>query len=134
LDTMAENLLKISCSPQEASRLLYGPVFPSHRTVSVYLASAAKGAERAAFGLYWGKGSKWNNARGFERQQTQARALLFDVLQAVLECDSDSSLVIFTSSEYAIRSFCYWAGDNTTRGWPCTHADVLKYATSQIHA
>ncbi|KAJ7699696.1 hypothetical protein B0H14DRAFT_2297662, partial [Mycena olivaceomarginata] len=36
------------------------------------------------------------------------------------------SLIVYTSSQYAIRSFCFWAGDNETRGWSCANGDVLR--------
>ncbi|KAJ7689814.1 hypothetical protein B0H17DRAFT_854713, partial [Mycena rosella] len=97
--------------------------------------SKAKGTSgaRAVFSLYWGAGSSRNAAFTFEGTQTDARASLFGVLKALSEATPDRSLTVLSSSQYAIRSFCYWAGDNATRGWPCVHSDVLIKATSLIH-
>jgi hypothetical protein len=36
------------------------------------------------------------------------------------------------SSEYVIRSFCYWAGDNETRGWSCANGDRLRDAVAWL--
>ncbi|KAJ6587452.1 hypothetical protein DFH09DRAFT_853106, partial [Mycena vulgaris] len=63
---------------------------------------------------------------------TDARASLFAVLKAVIEAPRAQSLIIFTSSQYAIRFFCYWAGENSTLGWPCSHGDVLQIVAEQI--
>ncbi|KAJ7911526.1 hypothetical protein B0H13DRAFT_1564641, partial [Mycena leptocephala] len=120
---------------QEASRQLYGPVYKSGQPVSVYLATSAKckGVADAVFALYWGTNSKRNVARRFEGPQTHARASLFAVLQAILESPRDKSLIIYTTSQYTIRSFCYWAGDNAVHGWSCTHADILKETAARIY-
>ncbi|KAJ6565312.1 hypothetical protein DFH09DRAFT_814965, partial [Mycena vulgaris] len=71
-----------------------------------------------------------NNQRNvvhqIEGSQTDSRAALFGVLKAIIQSKHNKPLTIYTSSQYAIRSFCYWAGENATRGWTCTHADVLK--------
>jgi ribonuclease HI len=134
LDILAANALKASVSAQEASRRLYGPIYKSGHPISVHIATSAKGkgVADAAFALYWGANSKRNLARRFDGPQTQARASLFAVLKAVLDSPPDKALAIFTSSEYVIRSFCYWAGDNAIRGWVCTHADVLKETAALI--
>ncbi|KAJ7206243.1 hypothetical protein GGX14DRAFT_306566, partial [Mycena pura] len=117
---------------QEACRRLYGPVLLLGRPLSVYLGSSST-KSNAAFALYWGPGNKWNRGRKFDGSQTEARSVLFAVLDAVLRCASDRTLIIHTSSEYAIRSFCYWAGDNATRGWCCLHADILRETAARIY-
>ncbi|KAJ7182962.1 hypothetical protein C8R43DRAFT_865710, partial [Mycena crocata] len=121
----------------EALAHLYGPVTNSGRAVSVYIATSTKSkgfSARASFALYWGRNHHCNSAFGFEGAQIEARASLFAVLQAVSGAPRNQSLVIYTSSEYAIRSFCYWAGDNDMLGWPCKHADVLERVTLWIRA
>lgn len=136
LDRMAQDALIASVTPKDALRNLYGPVTKSGRPISVFIASSAEGKGSstgcAAFSLYWGASSSRNMGYRFEGSQTSSRAALFAVLMAVTESATYRSLTIYTTSEYVIRSFCYWAGDNATRGWSCTHADVLKEATARI--
>lgn len=36
------------------------------------------------------------------------------------------AVAVFTASKYAIRSICYWAGSNYTRGWACANGDLLE--------
>ncbi|KAJ7197059.1 hypothetical protein C8J57DRAFT_1106099 [Mycena rebaudengoi] len=133
---MAANALRASRTPKEATRALYGPVFHTGRPISVYLASSSRvkgpSAARAAFALYWGRNNRRNSAFRFEGVQVEARASLFAVMAAVDEAPRDQSLIIYTPSQYAIRSFCYWAGDNETLGWPCAHADILQAIVSKI--
>ncbi|KAJ7138735.1 hypothetical protein C8R43DRAFT_817886, partial [Mycena crocata] len=122
---------------EESLNHLYGPVTSSGQPVSVYIGTSTKSkgsSARASFALYWGRNHRRNSAFGFEGAQTDARASLFAVLKAVLAAPHNQSLVIYTSSEYAIRSFCYWAGDNEMLGWPCKNSDVLQRATLWIRA
>ncbi|KAJ7740488.1 hypothetical protein DFH07DRAFT_688565, partial [Mycena maculata] len=136
LDIMARDALTASLSTADASRLLYGRVTKSGRPTTVYLASSAKrkssSAGSAIFAIYWGANSPRNTAYTFDGAQTEARASLFAILMAVIDSRQDQTLIIYTSSQYAIRCFCYWAGENAMLGWPCTHADVLQEATSRI--
>ncbi|KAJ7081431.1 hypothetical protein C8R44DRAFT_530490, partial [Mycena epipterygia] len=120
----------------EVLRRLYGPVFCSGRPVSVYITSSLvskSSSIHAAFSLYWGKNSCKNSAYQFEGKQTEARGSLVTVLKVVIEAPPNHSLIIFTASQYAIRSLCYWAGNNAVLGWPCAHGDILKVATDRIH-
>ncbi|KAJ6483693.1 hypothetical protein DFH09DRAFT_949616, partial [Mycena vulgaris] len=136
LDTLTKNALAASLTPEEALRCLYGPVTDSGRPVSVYIASSSKskaGSSRVALSLYWGDNNHRNAAYTFEGKQTDTRASLFAVLKAVVKAPHTQSLIIFTSSQYAIRAFCYWAGENSTLGWPCSHGDVLQIVAEQIH-
>ncbi|KAJ7128787.1 hypothetical protein C8R43DRAFT_825887, partial [Mycena crocata] len=114
---------------------LYGPVTASGRPISVYIGCSStlkSGTRHAAFALYWGMNSRKNVAYSFEGKQTEARASLFAILKAVMDAPPAHTLTIYTSSEYAIRSFCYWAADNEMMGWPCAHGDVLDRATRMI--
>ncbi|KAJ7658091.1 hypothetical protein B0H17DRAFT_863399, partial [Mycena rosella] len=104
--------------------------------VSVYIGPSSKsngtGSARGTFALYWGDDSPRNAAYRFQGAQNEARGSLFGVLKTVCENPPYKSLIIHTTSQYTIRSFCYWAGDNATRGWPCIHANVLIRATTLI--
>ncbi|KAJ7235333.1 hypothetical protein C8J57DRAFT_1572036 [Mycena rebaudengoi] len=42
------------------------------------------------------------------------------------------AITLFTTSTYAVRSICYWAGGNYTRGWACTNGDLLELAALLI--
>ncbi|KAJ6582006.1 hypothetical protein B0H19DRAFT_887732, partial [Mycena capillaripes] len=56
---------------------------------------------------------------------TEARAGILAVLCAAQDCPRNRELIIYMSSQYIIRSFCYWAEDNETRGWTCTNSDQI---------
>ncbi|KAJ7888992.1 hypothetical protein B0H13DRAFT_1555280, partial [Mycena leptocephala] len=57
---------------------------------------------------------------------TNNRAAVCAVLLAVKSADPNISLMIFTTSEYAIRHACYWAGKNSQIGWSGSNGDLLK--------
>ncbi|KAJ7887772.1 hypothetical protein B0H13DRAFT_1627379, partial [Mycena leptocephala] len=59
-------------------------------------------------------------------------ASILAVLCAARMCATNRSLAIYMSSEYVIRAFCYWAGDNETRGWTCANGDELRDAVSWL--
>ncbi|KAJ7877659.1 hypothetical protein B0H13DRAFT_1455624, partial [Mycena leptocephala] len=42
------------------------------------------------------------------------------------------NLVIYMASQYTIRSFCYWAGDNETRGWSCANGEEIHDAVGWL--
>ncbi|KAJ7162219.1 hypothetical protein C8R46DRAFT_817875, partial [Mycena filopes] len=87
---------------------------------------------RAAFALWRGRGSKWNQSYVVEGEATVNGAGVLAVLCAARDCPVDKSIIIYTSSEYIIRSFAYWAGDNETRGWYCANGDELRDAVEWI--
>ncbi|KAJ6591287.1 hypothetical protein DFH09DRAFT_907864 [Mycena vulgaris] len=134
LDILAKDALAASLTPDEALRRLYGLVTSSGNPVSVFIVSSKskQGISRAAFSLYWGDGNARNSAYTFEGKQTDVRGSLFAVLKAVIDAPRSQPLTIFTPSQYAIHSFCYWAGENSTLGWPCTHGNVLEAMTDRI--
>ncbi|KAJ7680743.1 hypothetical protein DFH06DRAFT_972944, partial [Mycena polygramma] len=133
LDKLAADALSATLTPGEAVRRLYGPVTTASAPISVYCASSASSKTgHTSFALYWGQDSPRNCAYRLEGKQSDARASLFAVLKAVMESKGHRTLVIFTSSQFAIRSFCYWAGTNANLGWSCAHSDVLKCATDMI--
>ncbi|KAF8123371.1 hypothetical protein K438DRAFT_1651237, partial [Mycena galopus ATCC 62051] len=77
--------------------------------------------------------SHWNSSFRFGGPQTDARATLFGILHGVKTAPKAKDLIITTSSEYAIRSICYWAGDNATLGWCGRNGDVLKEIAKWIY-
>ncbi|KAJ7644036.1 hypothetical protein FB45DRAFT_713190, partial [Roridomyces roridus] len=83
------------------------------------------------FGLFWGENNGRNVSCRIE-QGSESRAALAAVHCAILAVPDDTPLTIYTSSEYAIRSYCYWAGDYAVGGWTCTHGDVLQAAAASI--
>ncbi|KAJ7150824.1 hypothetical protein C8R43DRAFT_866952, partial [Mycena crocata] len=122
---------------QEALNRLYGPVTTVGRPVSAYIGCSSNskgGTARCAFSLYWGNNSRKNSAYSFEGKQSEARGSLFAILQAVINSPQSQTLIIYTSSQYAIRSLCYWAADNEMMGWPCAHGDVLDCTVNRIRA
>ncbi|KAJ7034594.1 hypothetical protein C8F04DRAFT_886479, partial [Mycena alexandri] len=103
--------------------------------LQVYVASscvaAGKPNVKAGCGVYWGPNSGSNNSTSCPGRQTDTRAALFAVTLALLSAPSDRTLVIYSSSQLVIRTFCYWAGSNYTQGWPCQDADIIK-STAEI--
>ncbi|KAJ7018793.1 hypothetical protein C8F04DRAFT_894162, partial [Mycena alexandri] len=136
LDRAAEKLLTMVVTPEEATRKLYGEVYHNFvQPVSVYVAASCKDIgkpySRAGFGVYWGPADARNTAIRIN-EASESRAALLAVLHVVLAVPRDRSVVIYTSSHYAIRSFCYWAGEYATSGWLCAHGDVLRDAATAI--
>ncbi|KAJ7194846.1 hypothetical protein GGX14DRAFT_300523, partial [Mycena pura] len=115
---------------EEATARLYGPVFASGRAIHVYIGTAARGG-RSAFARWHGSQSKWNCAYTLENS-TEAGAGIMGVLCAAQDCPREKELVIYMSSQYIIRSFCYWAGDNETRGWTCANGEKLSDAVGWL--
>ncbi|KAJ7021683.1 hypothetical protein C8F04DRAFT_927500, partial [Mycena alexandri] len=89
---------------------------------------------RAAFALWWGANSKRNCAYVVEGKATDGSAGALAVLCAARDAPLDTNLLIYMSSQYTIRSFCYWAGDNETRGWSCANGDELRDAVEWLAA
>ncbi|KAJ7864941.1 hypothetical protein B0H13DRAFT_1465569, partial [Mycena leptocephala] len=108
---------------EEATARLYGPVFDSSDPISVYVGSSSRNGH-SAFALWYGPQCKRNCAFTLE-DSTEARAGIMAVLCAVRDCPRNQDLVIYMTSQYIIRAFCYWAGDNETRGWTCANGDDL---------
>ncbi|KAJ7031289.1 hypothetical protein C8F04DRAFT_898122, partial [Mycena alexandri] len=119
----------------EAIKKLFGPVRKSGHPVSVYIASTSRGQGSncvAVFALYWGPNNGRNVVCKAEGNASDSRATLFGILMALMRSTDDKTLTIFSSSQYAIRSFCYWAADNANRGWSCNHSDVLQATVQRI--
>ncbi|KAJ6536220.1 hypothetical protein B0H19DRAFT_874548, partial [Mycena capillaripes] len=63
---------------------------------------------------------------------TEVRAAILAVLCIVHGYPVHKQLLIYMASQYAIKSFCYWAGDNETRGWGCANGDDLRDAVGWL--
>ncbi|KAJ7869616.1 hypothetical protein B0H13DRAFT_1584235, partial [Mycena leptocephala] len=103
--------------------------------VSVYIAASCKNSGqpycKTGFAVYWGPDNPRNTSFRIG-EGSESWAVLIAVLYAVVATADDRSLSIYTSSQYAIRSYCYWAGEYTMAGWPCAHGDVLQNAANSI--
>lgn len=123
-------------TPLEATTAIYGPVLSNGPRVQVYVASSCRGAgridARAACGIYWGRNSRFNSSVRISGAQTENRAAIVGILAAVTSAPADRCLDIHSTSKYAIRSFCYWAGENYTRGWDCANGDILAVAVEAM--
>ncbi|KAJ7656984.1 hypothetical protein DFH06DRAFT_917110, partial [Mycena polygramma] len=106
--------------------------------VNVYLASscAATGKPnmKAGSGTYWGPNSPRNKCSSVPGAQTSGRAALFAVTLALMSAPLDRTLVIYTTSQFVIRTFCYWVGRNYTEGWPCKNADIIRVTAELIRS
>jgi ribonuclease HI len=65
-------------------------------------------------------------------KQTNNRAELFAVLWCLSTAPLARSLIIFTDSQYAIRSIVEWAPSHSKCGWSCENGDVLAQIASWI--
>ncbi|KAJ7780789.1 hypothetical protein DFH07DRAFT_684491, partial [Mycena maculata] len=104
---------------------LYGPVYAQSDPVVVHITTSMRNG-RPAFALWWGTNSKRNCAYALESSATEARAGILAVLCAAQLSPRDKNLIIYVASEYVVRSFCYWAGDNETMGWSCANGEELR--------
>jgi ribonuclease HI len=131
LDLLLKEVLAHSLSAEQALKQLYGPVYTNNKPVVVYIATSMKG-HRAAFALWWGEQSARNCAYVLGDRGSDAKACLMAVLSAARSCLRERRLIIHTSSQYVIRSLCYWAGNNATYGWTCINGDEMELVTAWI--
>ncbi|KAJ7187851.1 hypothetical protein C8R46DRAFT_844280, partial [Mycena filopes] len=89
---------------------------------------------RGGCGVYWGENSAGNASSAVPGEQTDARAALYAVILAITRAPRERTLTIYSGSQYAIRSFCYLAAGNATRGWPCKHADLIRAGAELLRA
>ncbi|KAJ7168126.1 hypothetical protein C8R43DRAFT_876833, partial [Mycena crocata] len=133
---MVRDALDSSRTPAEENRYYYGPVLVQTDPLHVYVASscvsAGKPNARAGSGVYRGPNSRWNRGSSVPGRQTDGRAALFAVMLAVETAPEDRTLVIYCTSQFVIRTFCYWVGSNYTQGWPCENADIIKRTAELI--
>ncbi|KAJ7258044.1 hypothetical protein B0H12DRAFT_985217, partial [Mycena haematopus] len=90
---------------------LYGPVTsitePVRITVHGTCLNAGKNSASAGAAMYAGLNSRWNFSEHVNGHQTGARAELLAVTLALRKIPPFKSLIIWTRSEYAIRSAVY---------------------------
>ncbi|KAJ7127447.1 hypothetical protein C8R43DRAFT_1074895, partial [Mycena crocata] len=87
---------------------------------------------RASFAVWWGDGNKKNGGHIVDGKSSNARACILAVLCAARDSPPEKNLIIYTSSEYIIRSFCFWAGDNETQGWSCANGKDISIAVEWL--
>ncbi|KAJ6490147.1 hypothetical protein DFH09DRAFT_374917 [Mycena vulgaris] len=82
---------------------------------TVYVAASGKDSgkqyDKAGFGVYWGVANA-RNASYRMGEGSESRADLMAILYAILAVPEDRSSVIYSSSQYVIRSYCYWEGSS----------------------
>ncbi|KAJ7123362.1 hypothetical protein C8R46DRAFT_840881, partial [Mycena filopes] len=138
-DILTAETIAAGQSDEEATRALYGSVAGiSDRRVTVHLVSTCRKQgqvdARAAFGVYWGEGSRHNAGWRIPGKQVEGRALLTGILHALTASNSDRALEVFTTSKLSIRTICYATGRNYTRGWDCANGDLLQLIARAIRA
>ncbi|KAJ7207231.1 hypothetical protein GGX14DRAFT_322431, partial [Mycena pura] len=129
--------IQASQTAEEATAALYGGVRDTTaKCAVVHVASTCKHGgridARAAFGLYWGHGSRHNVGWRIAGLQTDGRAILTGVLCALTVTQSMQRITICTTSKYAIRALCYRVGKEYVEGWNCTNADLLQAIVTVI--
>ncbi|KAF7359946.1 Ribonuclease H1 [Mycena venus] len=133
---MMTDALESARTAAEQNRFYYGPATVRTDPIYVYAASSCvaegKPNVRAGSGVYWGPNNRSNRWSSVPGKQTDGRAALFAVTLAVLAAPRDRSLILYTSSKFVIRTFCYWTGKNYTEGWPCQNADIIKVTAELI--
>ncbi|KAJ7856019.1 hypothetical protein B0H13DRAFT_1551308, partial [Mycena leptocephala] len=131
LDLLLKATLEAAVSSAEATARLYGPVYEQSDPISIHIGTSTHNG-RAAFSLWRGVDSPRSCSYVLDGKATEPRACVMAVLCAARDCPQNKSLVIYTCSEYVIRSFCYWAGNNETRGWSCANGEEFCDAVGWI--
>ncbi|KAJ7863648.1 hypothetical protein B0H14DRAFT_3444007 [Mycena olivaceomarginata] len=119
-DVLVEDTLATTQTNEESTMALYGTVpDTARRRVHVVVASVCVNYARpdvaAAFTL-------------------DSHAVLHAILFALTMANPSRVIDISTTSKYAVRSICYLAGGNHTRGWTCANGDLLDLIARAIQA
>ncbi|KAJ7056044.1 hypothetical protein C8F01DRAFT_993555, partial [Mycena amicta] len=134
LDNLVKIALEASRSAEEETRAYYGPALETTGApLHIYAASTCVGKgdrAKAACSIYGGPGT--GDTSAVPGKQTSTRAALFAITLAIDKSPSNRPLVLYTSSEFAIRTFAYWVGPNYTQGWPCKSADLIRTTAELI--
>ncbi|KAJ7127519.1 hypothetical protein C8R43DRAFT_866576, partial [Mycena crocata] len=135
LDLLLNATLEACVTPEQANTRLYGAVLKQSNPVSAYITTSMKGGH-ASFAVWWGDGNRKNCGHIVDGKSSNARACILAVLCAARDSARDSApdknLIIYTSSEYVIRSFCFWARDNETQGWSCANGEDISIAVGWL--
>ncbi|KAH7874251.1 uncharacterized protein C8R40DRAFT_1047873, partial [Lentinula edodes] len=142
LDTLVQDALAVIPTTAQAIDNLYGPTFADNGTLTVYLAASCSrcrdGATQAALSSYWGVNNSHNACYHISAtpKPTANRAILCATILALQAAAQrpEKHLLLYTSSEYLIHSFCFWAADNAEHAWDCAHSDVIKLAVSLLRS
>lgn len=130
LDRVLANILAQRRTPEELTLDLYGIGYPSPTALAIYVASTARNAgqgnAKATGAVYWGPNNRNNCSFVPEGVQNDNRACLTGILHAIRVTPSTQTMQLYTTSHYAIRSICYWAGQNHAEGWRCLNGDLFR--------
>ncbi|KAJ3504030.1 hypothetical protein NMY22_g18054 [Coprinellus aureogranulatus] len=124
--------------PEDEMKLLYGPEFCSTKTVQVYVDGSSIGNRpensKAGSGVFFGLGNKRNVSVQVPDAQTNSRAEIYAVWQALQICDTHMSLVVNSDSEYVINMLTEWAADREGTGWRVVNGDLFRDVAFMIRA
>jgi hypothetical protein len=138
LNCMLAVALTMTQTNESANLELYGMIRTETSPVLVYIAvaclNAGKVDAKAGCAIFWGLGSPQNTVFQIEGKQTDAWAILVGILSALTSIDGNKTVHIYTMSQYAICSFCYWVAGNATHGWGCANGGVLKLGVQYLAA
>ncbi|KAJ7719197.1 hypothetical protein B0H16DRAFT_1336859, partial [Mycena metata] len=136
-DILTAETIAAAQTDDEATLDLYGTIANvQYRHFTVHLSSLCRNQgradARAAFGAYWGKDSRHNTGGRISGRQLDGRAMLVGVIYALEHLERSRGLDIFMTSKTIIRTICYAAGKNHTRGWDCANGDLLEHIAKII--
>ncbi|KAF6761138.1 ribonuclease H-like domain-containing protein, partial [Ephemerocybe angulata] len=132
LDRLVIEAMATRLDPARRLRRVYGSAHCASNPVQVYVDGSAlrNGTDtaRAGSGVYYGRGSRKNEAVRVPDNQSNNRAEVFAVLRTLQTIDAHRTLVINSDSEYTINMLTTWAAKYTALGWRVTNGDVLSDA------
>ncbi|KAH8115008.1 ribonuclease H-like domain-containing protein, partial [Phellopilus nigrolimitatus] len=82
--------------------------------------------------VYWGPGSPKNWLGRVPGTQTNNRAELYAILNALSCAPAHKTLQIHSDSQLAINSLHHWAPKHASMGWACANGDILDNAAQLI--
>ncbi|KZV98505.1 ribonuclease H-like protein, partial [Exidia glandulosa HHB12029] len=129
---LLEELLQDKRTWEDAMTEVYGPLRIDDKSpILVWTDGSCLDPNRpsatAGSGVFWGPDSERNRfIRLPGAVQTSNRAELLAMLVAIDSTDPLRALVIYSDSEYAIRSVAEWAPARADTGWTCKNGDLLQ--------
>ncbi|KLO05042.1 ribonuclease H-like protein [Schizopora paradoxa] len=130
LDQLVQDALKCRQTEDEQLIALYGPVYCDTAPVHVYTDGSCHNNgmsdATAASATYWGPDCRKNWADRVPGEQSNNRAELYAILQALKAAEPDKTLNLYSDSEYALKTIAYWAARHYLVAWDCTHGDIIK--------
>ncbi|KZV90727.1 ribonuclease H, partial [Exidia glandulosa HHB12029] len=126
-------LQTLQSTRSHAERLdqIYGRTTDSSHETVVYTDGACAGNGHsdatAGSGIYWGEDCADNvSVRTPGPGQTNNRAELFAVLQAVKAVPRYRTLRVFTDSTYVAEALVWLAPKHAAHGWSCPNGDIMR--------